>query len=714
MDLNEAFAPLDEEARAGAAAAGRSDPWRPILPVPEDAPRLTNGIINRFAPEGSSFTAGWRYLDAEMRLLGCVVRYDRPANGSPGGKQVKPFTFCEGPDGQREWRCKGFPEPRPLYGLDRLTARPGADVLVVEVEKAADAAERKFPSYVVITSPGGSSAARKADWTALSGRPVAIWPDADGPGTRYAADVAEMARQARAASVRIVTLPAGLPEGWDLADPLPAGLADADIGAALASSGSTASDGPIPLFPPMPEAEPFPVEKLGPLAPAASAIANKIQVPLAIAGQSVLAAASLAVQAHADVRLPFGQVRPLSLFFATVAASGDRKSSADAEALWPVYRREKSLRDIHTEEMKVWQVAFAAWTAERKKIEGNGKIDYDERKQRLGFLGPQPEKPLAPFLVTGDMTPDGLTKNWNEAHPALGIFSAEGGVFTGSHGMSDDNKLRTAAMLSELWDGKPVKRIRAMDGVTILPGRRLALHVMLQPEAAAQFLSDCTLRDQGLLSRMLVSAPPSLAGTRFYRAVDPRDDAVIRAYGARILSILEAAPPMADGKRNELQPRELAMSGEATRIWTEFFDHVERMLGSEEDVRGVRDFAAKAAEHAARIAGVLTIYGDIRAAEIGEDAMACAAELVSFYVGEALRLQKAGRTDPKLQLAQRLLDWLRGTGDQRITFRDIVKYGPGALRTKDAADAALAVLISHGWVEEVSRRPRTIGLRAED
>lgn len=94
-----------------------------------------------------------------------------------------------------------------------------------------------------------------------------------------------------------------------------------------------------------------------------------------------------------------------------------------------------------------------------------------------------------------------MTKNWPYANAALGVFTAEGGMFTAGHGMNDDNRLKTAAMLSELWDGKPIKRVRALDGVTILPGRRLALHVMIQPDAAAGFLCNETLRDQGLLSR---------------------------------------------------------------------------------------------------------------------------------------------------------------------------------------------------------------------
>jgi DNA primase len=158
-----------------------------------------------------------------------VVRYNRPANGSAADKQILPFSFCEGPGGRREWRCKALPEPRPLFRLPELAARPDVPVLVVEGEKVVDAGAERFPDYVVTTSSGGSNAARKADWTPLAGRHVTIWPDADAPGARYATDVVDMLRKAGAASVRVVRLPPALLDGWDLADELRTGLTDADL-----------------------------------------------------------------------------------------------------------------------------------------------------------------------------------------------------------------------------------------------------------------------------------------------------------------------------------------------------------------------------------------------------------------------------------------------------------------------------------------------------
>lgn len=75
---------------------------------------------------------------------------------------------------------------------------------------------------------------------------------------------------------------------------------------------------PRPLVRDTPPGSDFPVEALGPiLKPMACAIHDLVRAPLAVGAQSVLAAASLIAQAHADVRLPIGQTRPLSQFFVT-------------------------------------------------------------------------------------------------------------------------------------------------------------------------------------------------------------------------------------------------------------------------------------------------------------------------------------------------------------------------------------------------------------
>ena len=165
MGKTNRFRPLGDDELRKAKTAPPAEAGTAIVPVPADAPQLTNGVLSRWAEPGYSVTTGWRYLDANGDFLGCVVRYD-----GPGDKIIAPITFCTGPNGARKWRKKSWTSPRPLYGLDRLAASPDAPVIVTEGEKAADAAEKLFPDYVAVTSPGGSNAAGNADWSPLKGR----------------------------------------------------------------------------------------------------------------------------------------------------------------------------------------------------------------------------------------------------------------------------------------------------------------------------------------------------------------------------------------------------------------------------------------------------------------------------------------------------------------------------------------------------------------
>ena len=191
--------------------AAKAPTWELVAPVPDDAPAPTFKHKRHGAP-----STVWAYRDAGGRLLGHIARFDRP----DGGKEILPRTLWRaGAIGRLEWRWKAFPKPRPLYGLDRLAIKPGGTVIIVEGEKAADAALGLLPACVVMTWPGGSSAVKHADWTPLKGHKVVIIPDADAPGIKAAEAIAAVL-DGIAAGVRIVDPPDGLPAGWDLADAL--------------------------------------------------------------------------------------------------------------------------------------------------------------------------------------------------------------------------------------------------------------------------------------------------------------------------------------------------------------------------------------------------------------------------------------------------------------------------------------------------------------
>jgi putative DNA primase/helicase len=212
---------LGQAAAPEAASAKKSATWRAIVPVPDDAPPPPD-----VHPRHGRPSSRWHYRDSDGRLMCLICRFD-PARQR---KQFAPLTFCENSSGRREWRWQALPAPRPLYGLDRLAAQPGATVVVCEGEKAADAAEALFPGCVAVSPPNGAQSPGKADWGPLAGRVVWLWPDNDDAGRACMSTVASLLKRAGAASVALLNVglfarrgtddfaPGALPEKFDAAD----------------------------------------------------------------------------------------------------------------------------------------------------------------------------------------------------------------------------------------------------------------------------------------------------------------------------------------------------------------------------------------------------------------------------------------------------------------------------------------------------------------
>ena len=152
------------------------------------------------------------YTDAEGRLIFYHCRFDLGG----GKKTFRPLSRQDG-----KWAWKDPPGALPLYGLADLAAHAEKPVLLVEGEKTAEVFRELVDDYVNMTWPHGAKAIHKIDWSPLKGRDVTAWPDADGEGHKAMQAAAAKITEAGAGRVAIVALPNGLPDKWDLGDPLP-------------------------------------------------------------------------------------------------------------------------------------------------------------------------------------------------------------------------------------------------------------------------------------------------------------------------------------------------------------------------------------------------------------------------------------------------------------------------------------------------------------
>lgn len=148
-------------------------------------------------PEGSLL---YEYRDRAGMLLYYVCR-------TPD-KRFIPFAYTS--EGDFVARRPNF---KTLYRAEKLNAdsRP---VIVVEGEKAAEAASLIFTKADVVTWVGGAGNPQGGDWSLIKGREVTIWPDNDDAGRKAAQHISELIESDSISIVNVHKLPAKA----DLAD----------------------------------------------------------------------------------------------------------------------------------------------------------------------------------------------------------------------------------------------------------------------------------------------------------------------------------------------------------------------------------------------------------------------------------------------------------------------------------------------------------------
>lgn len=125
--------------------------------------------------------------------------------------------------------------------------------------------------------------------------------------------------------------------------------------------------------------------------------------------------------------------------------------------------------------------------------------------------------------------------------------------------------------------------------------------------------------------------------------------------------------------------------------------------------------ASKAAEQAARIAGVLTLWNDLDAAQVSQGTIANAIELARFYLVEAARLADAAIVSREIERAESLKRWLHKKWQEpEVMVRDVVQRGPNQLCETPTARAVLTTLEQHGHLNRLDAGTVVRGAARED
>ena len=155
-----------------------------------------------------------------------------------------------------------------------------------------------------------------------------------------------------------------------------------------------------------------------------------------------------------------------------------------------------------------------------------------------------------------------------------------------------------------------------------------------------------------------------------------------------------------DPETRELTPRLLPLVAEAAHAaGRSFADAWRARRRRRGDLAHVTGYASKAAEQAARHRRRADALGDLDAPAVSAEVMADAIALAQFYLvgggparrcGDRLGRDRQGRGAAAMAGG--------GWPHPDVTARDVVQFGPNALRETKAARATLEVLAQHGWL----------------
>lgn len=410
--------------------------------------------------------------------------------------------------------------------------------------------------------------------------------------------------------------------------------------------------------------EPYPLDALPSTVRAAvEEVAGFVKAPLPMVASSALAALSLAIQAHVDIKRAEKLHGPTGLFLLTIADSGERKSTCDGFFTKPIRDYEAEQAEAAKPVLKRYKADIEAWEAKRSGIKDKIRHLAKDSKPTDGMESElrdleqdKPEQPRVPRLMYADATPEALAHGMARQWPSGGVVSAEAGIVFGSHGMGKDSVMRNLAMLNQLWDGTSLTIDRRTSESFTVQGARLTVALQVQEPTLREFFSKsgALARGTGFLARFLVAWPASTQGFRPFTEA-PANWPALAAFNQRLAVILSQPEPIDDD--GALTPAMLSLSPEAKRAWVEYHDAIELELASGGELYDVRDVASKSADNAARLAALFQMFEHGTGA-VSVDCFESASRITAWHLSEARRFFGELALPPELADAARLDSWL--------------------------------------------------------
>jgi len=438
-------------------------------------------------------------------------------------------------------------------------------------------------------------------------------------------------------------------------------------------------------------------------------IVRNAQAPDALIGMNLINAVAMACQGLIDVKLPTGQVRPVSQNLLIVAESGERKSTVASLLFAPFREADSQAMACHKQKKDLFQAELSAWEAKAKgmrsaitRATSRGLETTDLECQLLDHTRRRPTVPKLRYFLRQDITGKAIMEAIEGDGESIAISTDEGHVLFKSEAMSH------LGLLNRLWDSpETLVRDRA-DEQLLAMNPRVSVSIMTQHAPLKAFLDKrgSVAKGSGHWARYLVGWPQSTMGYRFVAGEEPSWEC-LPAFQERVRELLGRYRIMIES--NTIQREQIEFTRDAKDRWIKLAIETERMLRAGEYLNDINDFAAKVMEILARLAAAMHYFAG-EGGQISLDTLERAFKIVEWHVEEYKYLFSPEAAAPQdLVDARAIANYLKSRvwggifSNTYVPKNHVLRNGP--VRDRRRLNAALS-LLEMRWAVQVTMGPR--------
>lgn len=445
-------------------------------------------------------------------------------------------------------------------------------------------------------------------------------------------------------------------------------------------------------------------------------VLKNTQAPDALIAMEFLTDMSVSTQGLYDVRLPTGQVRPLSLNSLVVAESGERKTGVHNLVAEPLYafdlrRMKKYEIDLQQYELenRIWKSIDTGLRRQLTKLTQEGQPIDEQCRQLSERVAKKPVKPRARRIMRQNATERAIMDALEGDGESIAFISDEGEIII------KGGVLNLTGMLNKWWDGALMLTLDRSDGVSVVVRNgRVTVSYMVQRQVLKELLDrrGDVMRGSGHWARYLIGCPASTQGTRYTYQLD-KEWHHLPKFHERMRELLEEFGQRVD--TGVIERTTLEFSDDAIPRWIEMTNRTESMLSPWGYLHDIKDFASKAMEISGRVAALLHVFAK-QEGKISVDTLDRAIAIVEWHLHEFKRVFSP-TTIPQEHRDAQVLEhylfvnyWCRNFtfAQKNLTLRN------GPIRPASRLDVALACLVTmqRVWITVGPRRERYINLNA--